>query len=135
MNMFQGGLPPNYLLDTSYMQCGCGPKDPFANMDPKTRKIANLVFVVNYILQQDYSTLKQWQVTYENEFAVDEFVYLLTKKLMEMSEDEFAKYQEYYREEVRRSSEGGDKPSDPDGEKGSGEGNETILCENRDSNR
>lgn len=53
---------------------------------------------------------------------------------MEMIEDDFIKFKEKYQQQIRQNSEKSDKPSDPDSQKGSGEGNENFLNENGGSN-
>ena len=119
-----------------YMEANIIDTDPFGidKLDPKSKKIFGLMLVISGVLNSDYTVLKKWREAYKDEWAFDEYVYIITKKLMEMSEDDFTKFQTDYREKIRQRGQDSDKQSHSDDEKGSGEDNENLFHEDNDSN-
>ena len=103
--------------------------DPFGlnKLDPKSKKIFGLMIVIGEVLNSDYAALKKWQEAYKEEWEIEEYIYIITKKLMEMSEDDFTKFQADYREKIRQSGQDSDKPSHSENERGSCESNKDFL--------
>lgn len=111
-------------------KCNCAPDPP---MDPIVAKAFMVMLFMDSMTRSTVEEFEQFKKKNQQKYLDEKLWFKTFEFFMEMSNDEFIKYKENYQRKVRESGKDGDQQSDPDRQKGSGEGNENFFHENSGS--